>query len=375
MALYDLGLAVVPTPEHDGKSPKGAVKNFGGWRCRLPPNQTEALFRRHPSANIAILPHLCRPRLAVVDCDDDAALAVAEERYGWTPLMVRTPRGDGGHLYYQAPASEVRQQNLRITERLPIDIKAGSGAVVVVPPSIRPSSGRPYLFARGDWSLLPELPVFPIFGLAHDERRLPEQDGSATGRAGVPVGRRNKHLFSELLRLAPDCEGPGELAMKAHLVNERDCSQPLFWDEVERTAASAWSYQEAGRNYVGRGRYVRVPEEEFLALSDSPDALMLLMKLRYEHEGRHASFAASPKGMAKGGVLPGWSDKRYRKALAVLKDRGFLELLRKGGSRVGDHDLYAFAEKGAGLAPNTNKTPPPFKEGIEGERLPGRRAA
>jgi hypothetical protein len=70
-----------------------------------------------------------------------------------------------------------------------MEIKAGPGAVVIVPPSVRPSSGRPYAFLEGDWSLLDQLPVFQ----ANPSR--PAHEGR-TGQAGtdegkVPVGGRN----------------------------------------------------------------------------------------------------------------------------------------------------------------------------------------
>ena len=96
LALYDLGLAPVPAPADDGKSVRGAVAGINRWRKRPPRAETERLFRKNPGANVAILPHLCRPRLVVVDCDDAAALAAAEQRHGPTPLVVRTPRGTGG---------------------------------------------------------------------------------------------------------------------------------------------------------------------------------------------------------------------------------------------------------------------------------------
>jgi hypothetical protein len=125
LTLYDLGLAVIPALGNDGKSVEGIVADFGKWRRRLPSNRTAELFRKHAGANVAILPHLCGPRLVVVDCDDEAALAAARERYGPTPLMVQTPRGIGGHLYYRAPSTRVGQRSLRQSEGLAIDIKAG----------------------------------------------------------------------------------------------------------------------------------------------------------------------------------------------------------------------------------------------------------
>jgi hypothetical protein len=105
------------------------------------------------------------------------------------------------------------------------------------------------------------------------------------------------------------------------------------------------------------------------------DALVLWMRFQFAHAGRHPRFAASPKGMAAGGVLPGWSPKRYRKALAVLVRRSFLLLLHKGGARVGDHDSYALADKGARSAPNTNRTPSPLPSAPTAQGTPWQKAA
>jgi hypothetical protein len=100
LALHDLGLAPVPAPADDGKSVKGAVAGFNKWRRRLPRAATEHLFRKHPGTDAPILPHLCRPRLAVVDRDDVTADA-AEERHGPGPPLLpgarrRAPSKVGG---------------------------------------------------------------------------------------------------------------------------------------------------------------------------------------------------------------------------------------------------------------------------------------
>jgi hypothetical protein len=339
----------------DGKSVEGVVANFGKWRCRPSRLVTEKLFRRHSGANIAILPYLCRPRLVIPDCDDAAALAAVEREQGSTPLVVRTPRGTGWHPYYRAPDGPVGQRNLRRSRGLAIDIKAGPGAVVIVPPSIRPSTGRCYVFARGDWSLLSRLPVFrPI----PEERALP-----MSGK--VREGCRNDHLFSELLRRARryGCDGLGHMKEVAHALNERDNDPPLSWAEVEKTAKSAWEIHDRGDNWVGREPRLVVAKPDFLALLDHPEALALWMYLRFSHQGLNDTFAVSAKAMAARSVIPGWSVQAYRKAKNVLVDRGFLSVVHEGGRGPGDPDLFALRAgaggKGADLAPNTNETPSP----------------
>ncbi|MBD0275141.1 MAG: bifunctional DNA primase/polymerase, partial [Acetobacteraceae bacterium] len=276
-------------------------------------------------------------RLVVVDCDDDAALAAAEERFGHTPVLVRTPSGRGGHLYYRAPPDqEVLQANLRRSEGLAIDIKAGRGAYVICPPSVRPSNGIAYAFERGGWDDLPDLPEFKATAA-----------GSNVSSRQVAEGSRNNHLFRRALDLAPDCETGDELAVKLHVVNEAECAPPVRQEEVEKTAASAWRCQVERRNWVGQGRYAQVPAERFERLADAPDAFTLDTRMRFAHEGRRDRFAASPKAMAAAakGVMPGWTAARYRKAIRVLVERGVWTLLKRGGRGAGDPHEYGFADR------------------------------
>ena len=200
LQLHDVGLAVLPAVADDGKSVHGVMNGFHNWRRRLPREKVEQLFTKHPGGCIALLVGHCG--LVVVDCDDDDALAVAEVRFGYTPILVRTPSGRGGHLYYRAPIEPVRQANLRQAEGLAIDIKAGKGAYVIAPPSVRPSNGIAYRFERGSWADLRTLPPFNAAAKATVPRRQ------------VDKGNRNGHLFRRALGFARDCETQAELALK-----------------------------------------------------------------------------------------------------------------------------------------------------------------
>jgi hypothetical protein len=308
----------------------------------------------------------------IIDCDDTAALAAAEREYGPTPLMVRTPRRAGWHRYYRAPDGPVRQQSLRRSHDLAIEIKAGPGAVVIVPPSVRPSTGRPYTFARGDWAVLASLPVF---------RPAAASPSPSASSAEVGEGARNRHLFRELLRYAKErgCDDSGVLVAVAHLINERDCIPPLPWPEVEKIAKSAWKYHASGNNWVGSGRRLIVAEAEAEVLFDESDALALWMRLCLSHQERNETFAVSAKAMAAAGVMPGWSVQRYRKARDVLLDRGFLAMVHEGGRGQRDPDLFTLrpraSDKGAKSAPNTNKTPSPAPREAPPAARPRRKAA
>jgi hypothetical protein len=260
LMLHDRGLAVLPAVAEDGKSVAGVMSGYQKWRKRLPRDKVEQLFKKHSGACIALLVGHCG--LVVVDCDDNDALAVAEARFGYTPILVRTPGGIGGHLYYRAPATPVRQANLRQSEGLTIDIKAGKGAYLIAPPSTRPSSGIAYEFERGSWGDLEKLPTFKAV-----------KSDAPFSRHGP--GNRNKQLFRRALTLARDCAVQSELAFKLDAVNEAECDPPLLSEEVERIAASAWHYEATGQNRIGRGRYVIVQEARFRQLIDMPDAYAL----------------------------------------------------------------------------------------------------
>jgi hypothetical protein len=178
----------------------------------------------------------------------------------------------------------------------------------------------------------------------------------------VPQGNRNHYLLRRALQLAADCETIGELENKVAVANEAECDPPLPFAEVQRVVGSAWNYEVRGTNMVGRGRHVVVPEARLLALAANPDAFLLDARMRLEHEGLRRQFKASPKGMATGGILPGWPANRYRKAIHWLVDVGEWTRKVKGGRGPGDPSEYAFADrshgagKGATIVPNTNKT-------------------
>lgn len=145
------GLWLVPTGGGDGKKP--LVK---GWHARpLRPNDP-CWRERFATANVGIVCGVSG--LVVVDIDDPSAVGEMLERFGQTPLRVRTPRG-GMHLYYRAHgiigSSKIHSRDGRTVG----DIKAGN-AMVIAPPSVRPGGGT-YTFEAGSWSDIARLPPFP----------------------------------------------------------------------------------------------------------------------------------------------------------------------------------------------------------------------
>ena len=175
--------------------------------------------------------------------------------------------------------------------------------------------------------------------------------------------------------------------MKLHVANEAECDPPVTHEEAKKTAASAWRLHAEGRNWVGQGRYAKVPEARFERLKDVPDAFVLDTRMRLTHEGRRDRFAASSRAMAQANVIPGWTAARYRRAIRTLVERGVWDLLKRGGRGAGDPHEYGFADcsqlarkgadKGSEIGPNTNSNtrprPPEMVTGAANARK--RRAA
>ncbi|MCP4384400.1 MAG: hypothetical protein GY798_23820, partial [Hyphomicrobiales bacterium] len=116
-------------------------------------------------------------------------------------------------------------------------------------------------------------------------------------------------LFRECLRLARQCHSFDALLETARGKN-RELLPPLPDTEVVGCARSAWQYQCEGRNLVGGGRQLVLPEDALRQLAcENPDAYALYSILRIEHHGLRDKFAVSPMAMAKSKIMKGWGVK------------------------------------------------------------------
>jgi hypothetical protein len=147
--LRKLGLAPIPIAPGEKKP---LISGFQHWRYSPSEETLADLASKYPDAQIGVLCGLSK--LVVVDLDDAALLDYGLERFGRTPLIIKTRRGY--HLYYRAYGGE-RARNLR-SQGLAIDVKAGAG-FVMVPPSLN-SAGEPLTFWTGSWQYLDRLPQF-----------------------------------------------------------------------------------------------------------------------------------------------------------------------------------------------------------------------
>src|SRR5262245_30433136 len=106
--LAERGLAVIPCPGEDGKSPRGAVAGYHRWKKRPGPDMIRRFAAEYGDANIGVITSLSGLTIADVDeagKDVDKIVSLA----GDTPLQTRTPSG-GLHLWYRS--SGERNANL-----------------------------------------------------------------------------------------------------------------------------------------------------------------------------------------------------------------------------------------------------------------------
>lgn len=162
--------------------------------------------------------------LVVVDCDSDDAAHLWRE-IGDPTYEVKTPRGR--HFYYRWTPGSPDGPAVGI---LPgIDIRAGRGAQVVVPPTPGYQVGNDLpirTFKRG-WLAIP----------GSDEIEL-EGGGGDDEWDIIPDGRRNETLTAiagSLRRQGMSVEG---IAQALWSMNKRHCNPPLSQDEIVTIAQS-----------------------------------------------------------------------------------------------------------------------------------------
>ena len=338
MRLREVGIVTLPCCGDEGKEP--TVRGFNRWRAPHSGKSIDNFARKFPMANLGIL--LGPSRLVVVDVDDATLITQMVSRFGATPLIVRTPSG-GAHLYYRAGHKQV-SIDLRAHENIAVEIKS-ERALVIAPPSINFSTGKPYRFDRGDWGDLSAIPDF-------DKYRLGESRTTIRGAKAISVGRRNNALFRELLAHAPSCDSLDGLMDVAHSRNEFLFEAPLPAAEVDKAARSAWGYQADNRNWVGsRPRIVHHYETviKFAVHKKGGDAMLLLAVLQSQHARRNQPFAIDRTAMAKAGVLPGWSAGRIRAARFALIELGGVVRARTGRRRADgrqEPDLFWLSNRG-----------------------------
>ena len=253
-----------------------------------------------------------RSRLVEVDVDavGDAALGAALERFGESPVTIRTASGKS-KIWYRHNGEGRRIRPIPGEE---IDV-LGAG-FTIAPPSWRDDLGAGYRFLTGGLADLRDLPTIRPDAL--------EKPQAYAGRVAetVRTGERNTRLFRYAMTQARFCDDLEALEDVCATWAEA-MPDPLAAAEVAQVARNAWGYEVRGRNFIGlRKPQVTTWDAIMDKLQDEPDAFFLLTVFRRYHDNRDA-FAIAPTAMSKAGNPP-WHRSRIARARDVLVDRGFI---------------------------------------------------
>lgn len=258
-----------------------------------------------------------RSRLSVVDIDttDERAVADAENRFGKTPLIIRS--GSGHHQLWYRNNGEGR--HIRPFANDPIDI-LGRG-YVVAPPSKTAKGG--YRIIQGSLDDLDRLPTI------QPGANVSANKSETLANVSAREGRRNTELFRHLMRQVKWCDDFAALLDVAHGFND-NCEPPLADDEVVRTAQSAWGYEARGQNRFGQtGAFISTVQANLL-IGSAPDAALLLMFLK-ANNGPWAKFMCA-NGLTE--RLGGMPRKRIAAARKRLIDLGYMRCVRPAASNA-----------------------------------------
>lgn len=258
-----------------------------------------------------------------VDGVGEAWLAAAVERFGETPITIRT--ASGKHKLWYRHSGEGRR--IRPFPDAPVDV-LGSG-FTIAPPSWREDLGAAYAFRTGGLDALDRLP------------RIKSLDAGFRAE-GVRQGERNDNVWRWAMTQARHCDDVAAL-IDAAATWASAFPDPLGAAEIERCARSAWRYESTGRNFVGLKKpQVTERAREMDELIDQPEAYALFLLLERWH-GHRKSFAIAPAAMSEARNPP-WHRSRIERARDVLIERGYLvELVEpsRGRKRAG---LYRLPE-------------------------------
>jgi hypothetical protein len=183
--------------------------------------------------------------LVVVDCDSSDTVALWEAVGPETPLQVRTSRGK--HYFYKA-APDAKWPKTPFPK---IDIKAGIGAYVVIPPSLHPG-GDQYQW-DGEWReqtdplrklrWLPELRPEQLDPLGGTDNGTERATPDVATWDHIPEGVRHNTLVSIGGSLRKQGASEDGMARALTAMNSELCSPPIDADEVMGIARSLARYE------------------------------------------------------------------------------------------------------------------------------------
>jgi hypothetical protein len=313
----DHRIATFPVQISPDAKKKPMVSNYG--RFGLP--ASTGIARKFPDATAIGFMVGRRTGLTILDVDspDERVLADALDRYGSTPVIVRSGSGKF-HAWYRHNGENRLIRKLEPGK--PIDL-LGRG-FVVVPPS-RGIKGD-YQFIQGGLDDLDRLPVLPVLHGSQIASSPLSPPSNPTG--AVTEGHRNNTVWEHCMRSAHSCDDFDTLLDVARSRNA-EYMPPLSDDEVIKAAKSAWKKTQCGDNWFGQTG-VRLSTDEVNGLiSGNTDDLVLLVFLQ-ANNGRCKPFMVA-NGLAD---KLGWGLERFRRARRRL-ERSHLEMVRRPSTAHG----------------------------------------
>ncbi len=336
-AYADAGLPVFPV---DPRAKRPAVR---GWQ-KADPRLARGWAKRRNLAECDGLGIVMGKPSGITEVDVDAVgdawLYGAVQRFGDTPIVIRTASGKA-KLWYRHNGEG---RHIRPLHGQPIDVLGGG--YTIAPPTWRGDLGESYRFLRGGIGDIANLPTIRTDAL---------EQGFSRAAEGIQRGERNDGLWRYCMAQARSCDDV-EALIDVAVTWASAFHEPLSPTEAERCARSAWAYESSGRNYLGlRKPILNRREMVMYELRRYPDAYYLLMLFQQWHSHR-PTFAIAPKAMSDAGNPP-WPRRKIERARDVLLEQGYLVEVSppRRGIRAGQYRLDGEMCKSA----HNHYTPPP----------------
>jgi Bifunctional DNA primase/polymerase, N-terminal len=242
--------------------------------------------------------------------------AIPPARVGRAPRMALFVRSD-----------DPLRRTLKVAGRRGTVEFLGHGSQVIVD-GIHPSTNMPYQWERPLMEFLPkDLPLLDAATEGKLVEKLREILGEEpapdviSGTGSIQNGRRNDQLWRPIARAAYSASSEAGLMEEAMRLNEELCEIPEAAAEIRYKVNWAWKKKLEGQLWVGTGG-VSLSRDEYDRLGN-PDALFLLVRLRFAHGARmEKRFALSPTAMTKSMKM---SRQRLERARDHLVRLGFVE--------------------------------------------------
>lgn len=352
-AYAERGFAVVPVDMRPGKETTKRPLIEKWPERRLSANALRRFGDRHPDAGIAL--NVGHSGLVLVDIDssDPGLAGDVLDRFGGTQVKAQTP-GGGWHGWFHDPEGVARSANLRASEGLPVDIKAGI-ALGIVPPTENRAKGGSY---RPVGMSATEFPDALLDAPPIDHSGLPS--GSADARC-VGEGGRDAYALRNWRIMAANAATWERYLADSHAFNMGRFKPAWPAAEVEKRCRYWWTKKQCGELLLPDMGWnaAQISQAETGPLLSVPRALALWVFLR-TRQPLQGEFHVAPESLARDHPGLG-TTKTIRAALHKLLELEYLKLTYRGGRHRGDPSRYKFGpfSKG-GITPlNRSNTLPP----------------